>query len=280
MRLAILSDIHSNIIALNLVVDDLKNEKIDKVCLLGDYITDGDNGNEILKIVKSISDYSILGNREKYILDYSPSMKDFNNYKSIYTTYSNLSEESCKYLESLKEYYIIRVKEFNILMIHGNKYYTDTINIEKVFDKIINDFDFDFDICVFGHTHKYLCKRYKNKLFINPGSVGQPCDSPTYKYCILDITDKVNVILKEFDVKESFDKLVSNYKKTKFYIDNYVWANLILYVIKDGFDYCSLFLKEFNNRIKKREDLNKDDFNEIWNNTYEEFRKKHNLEII
>lgn len=278
MRLAILSDIHSNLIGLNLAVNSLKDENIDRVCFLGDYITDGENENEILSIVKNISDYAILGNREKYILDYSPTKKDYNNYKTIHTTYNNLSKENLEYLKSLKEYFIIKINNFNILMIHGNQYYKDNDNIEKIFDKIIADFD--FDICLFGHSHRYLYKEYKNKYFINPGSIGESCDYPTYKYCILELTDKINVILKEFSVKESFNELVNKYKKTKYYKNNYVWANLILYIIRDGIDYCSLFLEEFNNKIKSFEELTAEEFNKIWDETYNDFRIKYNLELI
>lgn len=163
-------------------------------------------------------------------------------------------------------------------MIHGDKYYNNTDNIEKIFDRIIEDFD--FDICFFRHSHKYLYKEYKDKIFINPGSVGEPTDYPTYKYCIIEITDRVNVILKEFNVKESFSELVSDYKKTKYYKNNYVWSNLILYTIRDGIDYCPLFLEQFNNKIKDLGQLNADDFNKIWDETYEDFKIKHNLELI
>lgn len=277
MRIAVLSDIHSNLVAFNLIMNSLKNEHIDKICFLGDYITDGENENTILNIVKKISNFTILGNREKYILDYSPIKKDYNNYKTIHTTYKNLSEENIEYLKHLKEYYLIEINNYKILMIHGNQYYNDSDNIEKTFDKIIDDFD--FDICLFGHTHRYLFKKYRNKYFLNPGSVGNPCDYPTYKYCILEITDTVNVILKEFDVKKSFNDLVSAYKKTKYYKENYVWANLILYIIRDGIDYCSLFLDLFNNKIKDLGELKADVFNKIWNETFDDFKKTHNLEL-
>lgn len=277
MRLAVLSDMHSNLVAFNLIVNSLKNEHIDKICFLGDYITDGEDENTILNIVKKISSYTILGNREKYILNYSPIKKDYNNYKTIHTTYKNLSEENIEYLKHLKEYYLIEINNYKILMIHGNQYYNDSYNIEKTFDKIIDDFD--FDICLFGHTHRYLFRKYRNKYFLNPGSVGNPCDYPTYKYCILEITDTVNVILKEFDVKKSFNELVSAYKKTKYYKENYVWANLILYIIRDGIDYCSLFLDLFNNKIKDLGELKADVFNKIWNETFDDFKKTHNLEL-
>lgn len=278
MRLAVLSDIHSNLIALNLAIDDLKKENVDKICFLGDYVTDGESDNEILGIIKNISDYTILGNREKYILDYSPLKKNYNNYKTIHTTYNNLSKDNLKYIESLKEYYIIKAKDFNILMIHGNQYYSDKDNIEEVFDKIINDFD--FDICLFGHSHKYLYRKYKNKIFINPGSIGQSNDYSSYKYCIIEIIDEINVILKEFNVRESFDKLVNYYKKTNYYKNNYVWANLVLYTIRDGLAYCPLFLEEFNNRIEKLGELSEKKFNKIWDKTFKDFKKTYDIEEI
>lgn len=278
MRIAILSDIHSNLIALNLAIDSLKKENIDSIFFLGDYITDGENENEILSIVKKFSNYAILGNRERYMLNYSPKRKDFNNYKPIFTTYNNLNKGSLKYIESLSEYYILKINSFHILMIHGDKYYNNKNSIKEIFDKIIEDFD--FDICLFGHSHKYLYKEYKNKIFINPGSIGLPNDSPTYKYCIIEIEDKVHTTLKEINTKDSFDQLVSTYKKTEYYKDNYVWANLILYTIRDGISYCTLFLEQFKERIKKTSRLNADDFNKIWDDTYQNFRKKYNLDLL
>ena len=279
MRIAVIGDIHSNLIALNLAISDLTDKNIDNIYFLGDYITDGENENEILDIIKNISNYVILGNRERYILNYSPNKKDFNNYKTISTTYNNLKQENLKYLKSLKEYYITKVNNFNVLILHGDKYYNDIDNIEKIFDKIINDFDFDFDICIFGHSHKFLYKKYKNKYFINPGSLGEPCDYPTYKYCIIEITNKIKVILKEFDVKDSFEEFANNYMKTKYYKTNYVWANLILYMIRDGIDYCSLFLELFNNIIKDSNELSVKEFNKIWNETYNIFKKKYGFDL-
>ncbi len=108
MKLAVLSDIHSNLIALNLAINDIKKENVDQIYFLGDYVTDEGNDNEVLSLVKNISDYVILGNREKYMLEYSPLKKDYNNYKTIYTSYNNLSDESLKYIKSLKQYDIIK----------------------------------------------------------------------------------------------------------------------------------------------------------------------------
>ena len=71
MKIAVISDIHSNLLAFNFALENAEKEKVDSFLFLGDYITDGENGNEILNIIKEKSNYVILGNREKYILNYS-----------------------------------------------------------------------------------------------------------------------------------------------------------------------------------------------------------------
>lgn len=278
MKIAVLSDIHSNLLALNLAINSLKEENVDDIFFLGDYVTDGEYGNEVLNIVKKMSNYVIRGNREEYILNYSPERKDFINYKSIYTTYNSLTEDNLKYIKSLPEYFILEINNHRVLMLHSDNYYNIADDYDKIFDMIIEDFD--FDICFFGHTHEYVYKEYKNRIFINPGSVGEPTDSPTYKYCIVEINDKVSVTLKEFETKETFLELVRNYKETKYYKDNYFWANFILYTIRDGIDYCALFFELFNPKIKDTDRENAEIFNKIWEETYQDFRKKYNLDVL
>lgn len=56
MKIAVLSDIHSNLLSLEMALDSLMKENVDKIFFLGDYITDGEDENKILKIIK-ISSY-------------------------------------------------------------------------------------------------------------------------------------------------------------------------------------------------------------------------------
>ena len=249
MKIAVISDIHSNLLAFNFALENAEKEKVDSFLFLGDYITDGENGNEILNIIKEKSNYVILGNREKYILNYSDERKNFNNYKPIVHTYYSLTKENMDYIKTMKEFDIIEVNQKKILLIHGDKYFNGINSLEQSFDSIMTDFN--FDICLFGHTHEYLYQKYKGKIFINPGSIGLSTDTSTYKYCIIEISDDVNVTLKEFDVNETFCELEENYKKTDYYKDNYVWANLILKTIKEAKDHCVDFLKLFNNKIRE-----------------------------
>ena len=270
MRLAIISDIHANDVALNLTIEDIKKEKIDKVIFLGDYITDGEASNKILNIIKEYQDYAIVGNREKYILNYNKKKRKYNNYKPISYTYKSLTRNSLKYIKSLKDYMYINIFGKKILLIHGDSYFCGKFDYEDAYQKIIDDFD-DFDICLYGHTHIHKSAIYCGKYFINPGSIGQPFDGATYKYCILDINEDINIILKEFDISDTFSQLESSYKKTKFYKKNIIWGNVILDGIKNGNDSISCFLNLVNKRINKLEKINYLEYNRIWNEAYQEY---------
>jgi predicted phosphodiesterase len=65
MKYAILSDIHSNLEALEAVLKDLHPQKPDKICVLGDTIGYGPNPRECLKKVHEIADVVLFGNHEK-----------------------------------------------------------------------------------------------------------------------------------------------------------------------------------------------------------------------
>ena len=257
MRLALIADIHANIIALDLALSDLQKEKVDKIIFLGDYIIDGENSNSILEVVKQKSDITILGNREKYMLDYDKTKELYNNYKPIAYTYNSLTNENKEYIKSLKKDCILNFNNLNILFIHGDDFFDGK---KLNYDKIINEYP-SFDICIYGHTHVYKDETYKNKRFINPGSIGQPVDSNTYKYCILDMNNN-KLTLKEFNVKDTIKELETSIKNSNYHKENPVWSNLILNTIKDGFDYVNEFIQFLNsNNIKN---LNSDEFNKVY----------------
>ena len=70
IRIAVISDIHGNIVALDAILEDLKKDKIDKVVSLGDFCNELPNGNEVAERLREINAYSILGNKEEYFLDF------------------------------------------------------------------------------------------------------------------------------------------------------------------------------------------------------------------
>ncbi len=268
MKIAVISDVHANYIALSLALNDAGKSDVNKYVFLGDYVTDGEDCNQIIQVIKQKADYAIMGNREKYVLNYAPEKRVYNNYKPIAYTYKSLNEESLEYIKALRDHQVIKVGNFSILMIHGDGYGDVTNDFCNMFDTIIENYD--FDICLFGHFHKYVDVVYKNKRFINPGSVGQPADTPTYKYCIIEVDETVNVTLKEFKVSDTYDKFKTKYINSNYYQENFAWGNLVLKSVRDGKDYCGRFVELFKQELKNKKDVNYVCFNE----TYIEFCDK------
>ena len=271
MKLAVISDIHCNIIALQLAVEDLKKYEVDGVAFLGDYITDGENENEILKIIRKNADYVILGNREKYILEFSPERSGYNDYKMIATTHRNLRKESVDYLKTLKDIELLDLAGYRVLMIHGEGRSYKPENRAATYDGLIAQFD--FDVCLFGHSHLFIDEIYKGKRFINPGSVGQPADGPAYKYCIVDFNNDVDVTLRAFNISDTYDAFLKSYISSNYYKVNPAWGNLFLDCLKDGKDYYTPFVIKLKNALENAADLDESTFNSIWNRTYLEYRK-------
>lgn len=212
-RYAILSDIHGNLFALKGVIDDLNNQKIGQIILLGDLIDYGMQSNEVVEFIKDKLSSKIIcniwGNHEKAILT-----RDFNYFSSkrgvdsAKFTDSILTDESKRYLNGNLNHdgkYEFEIDGKNVLAVHGSliDYYW-----KAIFPNNLNGDYSSFDIVLSGHSHyPHVFQHFyevdnpdmRNKkavLFINPGSVGQPRNhNPNAQYAILD-TETMGVELR------------------------------------------------------------------------------------
>lgn len=68
MRIALIADVHSNIVALEAVLRDIKKHKPDMILSLGDQVNLGPNPRETLAMLKEVGAICLHGNHERYIL--------------------------------------------------------------------------------------------------------------------------------------------------------------------------------------------------------------------
>lgn len=274
MKIALISDVHSNLLALKKAIKDIKNSKVDEVFFLGDYITDGPDSNEVLDIVKEYGNLVVLGNREKSIINYNDDRKEFNNVKPMDFTYHELNKENIDYIKTLPDKKIVKIGKYKVLIWHGDELIDRKGGLLSDFDEIIEKFD--FDICIFGHTHVYQYLTYKDHIFLNPGSIGMPFDGPFYKYIILDIDEHLHVSLRQFDIQNDYDEIKEKYETSDYYKKNKIWADLILKEIKNGKCYVSSFINFINRKVKLENKITPDVYNEIWNRQYQHFLNNYN----
>ena len=205
MRLALLSDIHANVSALNAVLADISAlGEIEAFALLGDLVNYGPRPDETIDLVRNLGkpllvnlwgnhEYSLFGgNLDRFSTDRGRSV--------LLYTHSILTPESRQYLERQMErsaFMKCRISGKKYLFIHGNldDPYWGKIGMEQIDDARFAEFDY----VISGHSHipHYIehfftaaNERYRNKkrtVYINPGAVGQPRNhNPYAQYGILD----------------------------------------------------------------------------------------------
>lgn len=106
MLFAILSDIHSNFLAFEAVLKDIKKHKPDKIYCLGDIIGYGSQPNECIEALKEYDVDFIYGNHEVSLLN-PVIMERFNGFakKSLEWTMSEITDENMAYLGQYEQYF-------------------------------------------------------------------------------------------------------------------------------------------------------------------------------
>ncbi len=207
MKIALISDIHGNLIALQETLKDIENRKIDTMYCLGDLVGYGPFPNEVIDLIKEKNIPTIQGNYDekvtKYQLTGEIETKDIDELnlkeKILKWTYNNISKENIKWLSQLPAKLEFEIEDKKILLVHGsprrnNEYlYEDSTELEEIASMI------DVDIMVCGHTHLAYHKVDCNVDLINAGSIGRPKHgSPNITYMILNIVNsKVDTELVE-----------------------------------------------------------------------------------
>ncbi len=208
MRLAIISDIHSNLEALESVLERLRAEEVDAVLNLGDLVGYNASPSECLALLKSRPDIkNLAGNHDLALLE--PERAEAFNiiaYQALMWCRDQVPPADLAFLQELP----LTLQSPEFIACHGTLTNPDTyIAYHFQGKRVLTDLHKNdrARICFFGHTHRralwYRDIRGKVALqeiaapqvdlsqeghyLINPGSVGQPRDGrPEAAYAIFD----------------------------------------------------------------------------------------------
>lgn len=198
MKLAILSDIHANLHALQAVWEDLETSKPDKVYCLGDLVGYGAYPNETIAFIRERQIPTIMGNYDEGVgfdLDdcgcvYKDPIQDQLGKRSLIWTQAITTPGNKAYLQSLPAQIRLDENSLRLLFVHGsprkvNEYLFED-RPQATFDRIARIAG--AEILLFGHSHLPYEKQVSETLFINCGSVGKPKDgNPQAGYVMLII---------------------------------------------------------------------------------------------
>lgn len=207
MKLGIISDVHSNLIALKKVLSELKD--VGMIIHAGDIVGYNPYPNEVVKIFREKNIFSILGNHDMAVITGDTS--GFNPFaaKAVYWTRNVLSDENLSFLKTLKKREKIKIGKTNIAVIHGSPWDDNEYVYENGLSKNFLD-EVNAEILVYGHTHIPCFKKFDNGIIINPGSVGQPRDgNKKASFAVFDVDSKsVEIKRTGYDIKAVTRKII------------------------------------------------------------------------
>jgi putative phosphoesterase len=212
MRIALFSDIHANLPALEAFFADIESSKPDAIYCLGDLVGYNIWPNEVIDEIRRRGIPTITGNYDfgigrhsddcgcAYKTDEEKAMGKI----SISYTNEIVKDEQRAYLRTLPSHirleYQLNNDKLNVLLVHGsprkvNEYLFEDRD-EKSMLRIMEGAD--ADVLCFGHTHQPYHRimttgdRYRHA--INIGSVGKPKDKdPRGGYVLLHINENSSI---------------------------------------------------------------------------------------
>lgn len=280
MKFAVISDIHGNLPALNVVLEDAKNNNIDNYIFVGDYCLSNPYPDECIQRIRSLDNTHIIrGNEEKYLenligkdqktwtdgqmqisyycyraissdnLDFLLSMPNTLKFtcNNVDLHIAHSSEEfiaNCEYKEwstsKVAERY--RDKDVTLASLRADmhNYFDGNDRFQQIFSEL------EQGVYLFGHSHiqwSYQSKDGKN-ILINPGSCGLPLDGVTgsVPYTILDISDDGNIIVEEKRIPFDMEGYIDVLTKSDQFIKANVWSKVIIRELRTAKEHLFFFL--------------------------------------
>jgi len=211
MRLALISDIHGNLPALERVLAELTREDVDELICLGD-VAVGPQPVETLDRVQALDCTTVMGNWDSCLLGGEPQVHgEIAEMLADVCTWSaaQISPAQQEYIRSFRETHEIRLDEnLTLLMFHGSpRSFDDYIYATTSDDELESMLaGYEADVYAGGHTHFQMFRRLGESVIVNAGSVGQPFRrrqegmmrlSPWAEFCIVSYSDgKLGVELR------------------------------------------------------------------------------------
>ena len=209
MKIAILSDIHGNVFALDSVLNAVKKRGIDTLVIAGDFVGYYFWPKEIFSLLEGWDLVAIRGNHDQMLgkakkdEDYlAEKCKKYGSGLSV--AIEQLDKERLVWLENLPGSLEYKTEDGNILICHGSPWIDDEYVYPDADDESLGTYNkLDVKWVIQGHTHYSMHSKIGHITLINPGSVGQPRDrKPGAHWALLDTNlNKVDFYCEQYNIK-------------------------------------------------------------------------------
>jgi len=188
-RIAVISDIHGNIPALEAVLQDIKERKIHRIFCLGDLVGKGPHSYQALKMIQNVCEKVVKGNWDDLMFK-----EDVD--EVIKWHQQQLTKEQLDYLKSLPYAIEFFMSGRFIRLFHASPFsvwtriqpWDDMSKRQSMFENTENT-SHEYgtpDVVGYGDVHNAYVQHFKGKTLFNTGSVGNPLEITQASYAILE----------------------------------------------------------------------------------------------
>jgi predicted phosphodiesterase len=193
MRIAVLSDVHANLPALEACLRDAADNDAEQIIVAGDHVNCGPQPTEVLDLLRDCAFPCLRGNHEDYVAAWANGQATHEQLTAkwwfpLRWTVATLSDEHKAWLASLPPTIALATSgDPELLIAHGSpRSATDSMLLGTPDADIVQMLaGLHAQVFVVGHTHMPFVRRMNGSLVVNAGSVGLPLDgSPAASYAL------------------------------------------------------------------------------------------------
>ena len=181
MRIAVISDIHGNQLALETVLQDLDRQPpVDQLVVAGDLCLNGPCPRQVVEIVQGLNCPVLQGNVDLEVVTRAPEKGEKKRNTAAWTR-EQIGGAGIDYLASLpRSHRVANPDGSDLLIVHANPLNLEDAIFPNASDSTLEYFlgelDGDIGVMVFGHLHIAYTRQWRHLLLVDVGSCGLPRD--------------------------------------------------------------------------------------------------------
>ncbi|PSG96184.1 metallophosphoesterase [Thermoplasmatales archaeon SW_10_69_26] len=205
MRVALLSDVHSNVHALRAVLDDIDRVAPDEIAFLGDAVGYNAHPGECLELLRERCGAMVLGNHDEAVVEGGEELFTAAARAGVEHSRDRLDAEAMAFLREVPR----QTEIDGIHLVHGSprgpttEYVFPDTHPESLQQIVDHPSVGDAALVAMGHTHVPFVRDIDGLTVLNVGSVGQPRDGDPRPCWALVDTDGPEVEIRrvEYDIE-------------------------------------------------------------------------------
>lgn len=219
MKVAFISDIHGNAVALEAVLKDIETKNVDKIIVLGDICYRGPEPKRALDMIRSLDTTVIKGNADEWIVrgiqegEVPAKVLNMMRVEQVWAV-GKLEDSDLQYLASLPEQHNVQLTDqLEVTCFHAtpNSLF-EVVQPDEEDDVLRQKLSLDgsgANIVLYGHIHKAYVRFVEGKAVVNLGSVGLPFDGINQSSYVIVEGEGSNFSISHQRVKFETEKVIA-----------------------------------------------------------------------